>query len=240
MGSRYRVGPIPATYTQPGGPTLLVVADAELSVKKPAILVQLPIRPMIKLSRVVTIVVLSAATLIGCHKKASQRPAPRRINADSLLREQSRLDSIARADAARAAAAAAAAAAANAGPPTNAPVTPRERTALSATIYFDLDESALTDEARSAVEAKAPVLLRHPDMRIRIVGHTDSQGSDEYNLALGLRRAAETKRYLAALGVDEARMEIVTMGEERPAVQGNTQEAYALNRRAEFEILAGG
>ena len=194
---------------------------------------------MIKTSRVVTIAVLSAATLIGCHRKTAQRPSPR-INADSLLREQARLDSIARADAARAAAAAAAAAAANAGPPTDAPVSSRERTALSATIYFDLDESALTDEARSAVEAKAPVLLRHPNMRVRIVGHTDSQGSDEYNLALGLRRAAETKRYLAALGVDESRMEIVTMGEERPAVKGFTQEAYALNRRCEFEIIAGG
>ena len=77
-------------------------------------------------------------------------------------------------------------------------------------------------------------------MRIRIVGHADAQGSDEYNLALGLRRAAETKRYLAALGVEESRMEIVTFGEERPAVQGESQEAYALNRRAEFEIISGG
>ncbi len=203
-------------------------------------LAHLSTKPMIKISRVVTMIVVSAVVLAGCHRKAVQRPAPRRINADSLLREQARLDSIARADAARAAAAAAATAAANAGPPTDAPVSPRERTALAATIYFDLDESVLTDEARSSVEAKAPVLLRHPNMRIRIVGHTDSQGSDEYNLALGLRRAAETKRYLAALGVDEGRMEIVTMGEERPAVQGYTQEAYALNRRCEFEIIAGG
>lgn len=195
---------------------------------------------MIKLSRIVTIVVLSSATLIGCHRKAAQAPAPKRINTDSLLREQARLDSIARADAARAAAAAAATAAANAGPPTDAPVTPREKTALAATIYFDFDESALTDDARSAVEAKAPVLLRHPNMRIRIAGHTDAQGSDEYNLALGLRRAAETKKYLAALGVAEDRMEIVTFGEERPAVQGTTQEAYALNRRCEFEIISGG
>jgi peptidoglycan-associated lipoprotein len=111
---------------------------------------------------------------------------------------------------------------------------------MSATIYFDYDESALTEEARSAIEAKAPVLLRHPNLRIRITGHTDSRGSDEYNLALGLRRAAETKRYLVALGVEDSRMEIVTMGEERPAVQGTTEEAYALNRRAEFEIIAGG
>ena len=197
-------------------------------------------RPMYTLARAVTVAVILSAALAGCHKKVAERPAPRRMNTDSLMREQARLDSIARADAARAAAAAAAAAAAQAGPPTDAPISTRERTALGATIYFDLDESALTDEARTAVEAKAPVLLRHPNMRIRITGHTDSQGSDEYNLALGLRRAAETKRYLAALGVAESRMEIVTMGEERPAVEGHTQEAYALNRRCEFEVIAGG
>ncbi len=197
-------------------------------------------RPMPTLARTLAVAVVFSIALAACHKKAAERPAPRRINTDSLMREQARLDSIARADAARAAAAAAAAAAAQAGPPTDAPVTTRERSALAATIYFDLDESSLTDEARTAVEAKAPVLLRHPNMRIRITGHTDSQGSDEYNLALGLRRAAETKRYLAALGVDESRMEIVTMGEERPAVEGQTQEAYALNRRCEFEVIAGG
>jgi peptidoglycan-associated lipoprotein len=195
---------------------------------------------MPKIARVLPFALLFAvAFAAGCHRKAAQRPAPRRINADSLLREQAKADSIARAEAARAAAAAAAAAAAKAGPPTIAPVTSAERSALAATIYFDLDESVLTEASRAAVEAKAPVLLRHTDMRIRIVGHTDSQGSDEYNLALGLRRAAETKRYLAALGVDESRMEIVTMGEERPAVQGHTQEAYALNRRCEFEVISG-
>ena len=197
-------------------------------------------RPMPTLARTLAVAVVVSIALAACHKKVAERPAPHRINTDSLMREQARLDSIARADAARAAAGAAAAAAAQAGPPTDAPVTTRERTALAATIYFDLDESSLTDEARTAVEAKAPVLLRHPNMRIRITGHTDSQGSDEYNLALGLRRAAETKRYLSALGVGENRMEIVTMGEERPAVEGHTQEAYALNRRCEVEVIAGG
>lgn len=195
---------------------------------------------MSTLARTVALALALTLVIAGCRRKAPDRPAPRRVNADSLLREQARLDSIARVDAARAAAAAAAEAAARAGPPTDAPVTTRERSALAATIFFDLDESVLTEEARTAVEAKAPVLLRHPSMRIRIVGHTDSQGSDEYNLALGLRRAAETKRYLAALGIDESRIEIVTMGEERPAVQGETQEAYALNRRCEFEVLEGG
>ena len=195
---------------------------------------------MTTIARAVAFSILAAAAIAGCSRKPRTRPTPARINADSLLREQTRRDSIARAEAAARAAAAAPTVAANAGAPTNAPLTGSERTVLGATIYFDLDESVLTEESRTSLEAKAPVLIRHPRMRVRIVGHCDARGSDEYNLALGLRRAAETKRYLAALGVDESRMEIVTMGEERPAVQGNTEEAYALNRRAEFEVLTEG
>ncbi len=195
---------------------------------------------MFVLARVAGIAFIAAVAIAGCSRKPKNVPAPRRINADSLLREQTRQDSVARAEAARAAASAAAAVAAAAGPATTAPVTSSERSAMVATIYFDLDESALSDESQAAVEAKAPVLLRHRNMRIRITGHADSQGSDEYNLALGLRRAAEVKRYLAALGIDESRVEIVTLGEERPAVEGRTEEAYALNRRVEFEIIAGG
>lgn len=195
---------------------------------------------MLPIARIVGIAVVAVSLAAGCSRKSSNRPAPRRINTDSLVREQARQDSIARADAARAAAAAAAAVAAAAGPATTAPVSASERTIIAAAIYFDLDESVITEDSRSGLEGKAPVLLRHPGMRIRITGHADAQGSDEYNLALGLRRAAEAKRYLAALGIEESRVEIVTMGEERPAVQGNTEEAYALNRRAEFEVIAGG
>ncbi|HVF40649.1 MAG TPA: OmpA family protein [Gemmatimonadaceae bacterium] len=195
---------------------------------------------MVPIARIFGIAILGAAVAAGCSRKPSNRPAPSRVNTDSLIREQARQDSIARAEAARAASAAAAAAAAAAGPPTNAPVSASERTIIGATVYFDLDESALTEDSRSGLEGKAPVLLRHPRLRIRITGHCDEQGSDEYNLALGLRRAAEAKRYLAALGIAEDRIEIVTMGEERPAVQGSTEEAYALNRRAEFEVIAGG
>jgi len=194
---------------------------------------------MFSTARVFGIAVAVSVVAAGCHKKASTRPAPRRINTDSLVREQARLDSIAREEAARNAAAAAAAAKAAAGPATSAAVTSSERAIIANVIYFDLDESALADESRSAVEAKAPVLLRHPNMRVRITGHADERGSDEYNLALGLRRAAEAKRYLAALGIAEDRIEIVTMGEERPAVQGHTEEAWALNRRAEFEVISG-
>ena len=195
---------------------------------------------MLSIARVFGIAVAVSVVAAGCSRKPANRPAPRRVNTDSLVREQARLDSIARAEAARNAAAAAAPAAAAAGPATSAPVNSGERATIANVIYFDLDESALADESRSALEAKAPVLLRHPNVRIRITGHADERGSDEYNLALGLRRAAEAKRYLAALGIAEDRVEIVTMGEERPAVQGHTEEAWALNRRAEFEIIAGG
>jgi peptidoglycan-associated lipoprotein len=195
---------------------------------------------MTKLARAIVLSIAAAVAVAGCSRKPKTRPTPARMNADSLLREQARLDSMQRAEAAARAAAAAPTVAANAGTPTNAPLSTSERTLVRATIYFDLDESALTEESRTALEAKAPLLIRHPRARIRITGHCDSRGSDEYNLALGLRRAAETKRYLAALGVEESRIEIVTMGEERPAVQGNTEEAYALNRRAEFEVLTEG
>lgn len=194
---------------------------------------------MISIGRVFGIAVAVSLIAAGCSRKPANRPAPRRINTDSLIREQARQDSIARAEAARQAAAAAAAAREAAGPVTTAAVTASERSVVANVIYFDLDESALADESRSALEAKAPVLLRHPGMRIRITGHADERGSDEYNLALGLRRAAEAKRYLAALGIADDRIEIVTLGEERPAVQGHTEEAWALNRRAEFEIIGG-
>lgn len=190
--------------------------------------------------RVLGITAAAFVVAAGCAKKRPTRSTPARVNTDSLVREQARLDSLARAEAARNAAAQAAAAAAAAGPVTNAPVSSSERSIIANALYFDLDESALADESRAALEAKAPVMLRHPNLRIRITGHADERGSDEYNLALGLRRAAEAKRYLAALGVAEDRIEIVTLGEERPAVEGQTEEAWALNRRAEFEIISGG
>lgn len=190
--------------------------------------------------RIIGIAVAASLVVVsGCHRKATTRPAPKRINTDSLVREQARLDSIAKAEAARNAAEAAARASAAAGAPTSAAVTSAERSIIGNAIYFDLDEAAITDDSRAALESKAPVLLRHPNLRIRITGHADERGSDEYNLALGLRRAAEAKRYLAALGIGEDRIEIVTLGEERPAVQGHTEEAWALNRRAEFEVISG-
>ena len=76
-------------------------------------------------------------------------------------------------------------------------------------------------------------------MRLRISGHTDERGSDEYNLALGQRRAAAARRFLETRGVDPSRIDIVSFGEERPVGMGASETAWASNRRDEFEIVAG-
>ena len=111
--------------------------------------------------------------------------------------------------------------------------------ALTTTIYFDLDRSDITDDSRAKLDAKVPVLSQNTGVRIRIAGHTDSRGSDEYNLALGQRRAAAAKRYLTDRGIDGSRIEIVSFGEERPTCTDESEGCWSRNRRDEFEITGG-
>ncbi len=111
--------------------------------------------------------------------------------------------------------------------------------ALTATIFFDYDRSDITDDARAKLDAKVPVLTQNTGVRIRIAGHTDSRGSDEYNLALGQRRAAAAKRYLTDRGIDGSRIEIVSFGEERPTCTDESEGCWSRNRRDEFEITGG-
>jgi peptidoglycan-associated lipoprotein len=114
------------------------------------------------------------------------------------------------------------------------------RNTLREVIHFDFDESDLRGDARSRLEAKLPIMLANPGLAIRISGHADERGSDEYNLALGQRRAAAAKRYLTERGVSDGRVETASFGEEQPVAAGGDESAYAANRRAEFEITAGG
>jgi peptidoglycan-associated lipoprotein len=114
------------------------------------------------------------------------------------------------------------------------------RAALAAAVHFDYDQSDLRTDDRAILDAKIPILQANPAVKIRVAGHTDERGSDEYNLALGQRRAATVKRYLMEHGVADARIETISYGEERPVAQGSDEAAYAQNRRAEFEITAGG
>jgi peptidoglycan-associated lipoprotein len=114
------------------------------------------------------------------------------------------------------------------------------RNTLRQPIYFDYDQDAIRPDAQSVLESKLPLLRANPALRLRIAGHTDDRGSDEYNLALGQRRAASARRFLELRGVDPSRIDIVSFGEERPASASQTESAWASNRRDEFEIVAGG
>jgi peptidoglycan-associated lipoprotein len=114
------------------------------------------------------------------------------------------------------------------------------REALTRVIYFDYDSDELTAEARAALDARIPVMNANPDLRIRIEGHCDERGTDEYNLVLGRRRAEQAKRYLTDRGIDASRIETMSFGRERPAVQGSGEDAWSRNRRDEFAIVAGG
>lgn len=111
--------------------------------------------------------------------------------------------------------------------------------ALGTAVYFDYDKSDLRDDAKATLDAKVPILQVNKQVRVRIAGNTDELGSDEYNLALGQRRAASAKAYLTARGIDASRIDIVSFGEERPAQPGNDETARTKNRRDEFEIVAG-
>ena len=114
------------------------------------------------------------------------------------------------------------------------------RATLAEKVFFDYDQSTLSDEARTALDRKLAVLKANAGLRLRISGHADERGSDEYNIALGQRRAVAVKRYMMDQGIDGGRLDVVSFGEEQPAAQGGSEEAFAQNRRAEFEITAGG
>lgn len=107
---------------------------------------------------------------------------------------------------------------------------------LSAPVYFDFDRSDLSAEARARLDEKLDVLRQNATVQIRVEGHTDWRGSDEYNMALGLRRAGAVRRYFSQRGIDENRIEIVSLGEERPACQEPDESCWRLNRRAEFVV----
>ncbi|HYW33227.1 MAG TPA: peptidoglycan-associated lipoprotein Pal [Gemmatimonas sp.] len=111
--------------------------------------------------------------------------------------------------------------------------------ALSQTIYFEYNSDELRDDARTNLDAKVRLMAANPSVRIMIEGHCDERGDDEYNIVLGRRRAEAAKRYLTDRGVDAARVETVSFGRERPAVQGTGEEAWAQNRRDEVKITTG-
>jgi len=106
----------------------------------------------------------------------------------------------------------------------------------SESIYFDFDKSDLKANAKANLKKKADWLQKNTSFSVRIAGNCDNRGTQEYNLALGERRAYSAKKFLLALGVSGNRISTISYGEENPADPGNNEKAWAKNRRNDFEL----
>ena len=207
---------------------------------------------MTRLARAVPLAVMVAASVVSaCKSKPAEAPAPvvmrPAVNQDSIDRanraamdQQRRRDSIANvermAQAARDRARNDSIVAANSIRETMSAV----RNNLVAEIHFDFDQATLSDQSRAILDQKVSALNANPNVRLKISGNADERGSDEYNMALGQRRAAAARKYLEEHGVASGRIDIVSFGEERGKCQAHEESCWAQNRRDEFEITAGG
>jgi peptidoglycan-associated lipoprotein len=102
------------------------------------------------------------------------------------------------------------------------------------TVYFDYDDSALRPDAKDGLRRNAEFLRSAANAKVELQGNCDSRGTEEYNLALGKRRAESAKQYLADLGISPQRLSTVSFGEENPAAPGEGEAAWAKNRRVDF------
>lgn len=104
-------------------------------------------------------------------------------------------------------------------------------------VYYDFDNSNIRKDQVARVEVNADFIKNKKDYEIRIEGNCDPRGTNEYNMALGERRALSAKKYLINLGVDEAKLGTVSYGEERLLLQGQDELSWAQNRRADFVVV---
>lgn len=103
-------------------------------------------------------------------------------------------------------------------------------------VYFDFDASQIRGDQVSRIQVNADFLNKNPEVNIRIEGNCDTRGTNEYNMALGERRALAAKKYLSNLGVSDSRMTTVSYGEERMLLEGQDELSWAQNRRDDFVI----
>lgn len=108
---------------------------------------------------------------------------------------------------------------------------------LSQSTYFDYNESSLNGEGKDLLKKVGDLLKQYSEVSVKIEGNCDERGSDEYNLALGERRAKAARDYLVNLGVQPERLSVISYGEEKPVDPGHDEAAWAKNRRDEFVII---
>ncbi len=106
-------------------------------------------------------------------------------------------------------------------------------------VFFAFDRAELSEEARAALKANTEWLKSNPSVRVQIEGHCDERGAEDYNMALGAKRAQAAMDYVASLGITAGRMSTVSFGEEAPVCREHTEECWAKNRRARFVVASG-
>ncbi|MBI5641545.1 MAG: peptidoglycan-associated lipoprotein Pal [Nitrospirae bacterium] len=113
-----------------------------------------------------------------------------------------------------------------------------EKEGLFRDIQFDYDKYDVKDSYKSGLKAISAWLIKNPDAKLSIEGHCDERGTNEYNLALGDRRAKAVKDFLVSLGVPSSRIDTLSYGEEKPLCTEQTEDCWAKNRRAHFVTLS--
>lgn len=106
-------------------------------------------------------------------------------------------------------------------------------------VYFDYNEYAIRDDAKPILDSQARWLARYPQVTVRIDGNCDERGTEDYNLALGARRASAVKDYLVSKGVAASRIETISYGKSRPIDPGSNEEAWSHNRNGHTAITGG-
>jgi peptidoglycan-associated lipoprotein len=160
------------------------------------------------------------ALMVGCPKKTP--PAEPQEDLEAAERERARIEAEERARAAEQAI---------------TPIQPEETEEIVLeAIHFDYDKYNLTPQATTILARNAEIMMNNPSIEVVIEGHCDERGTEEYNLALGEKRAIAARDFLVRFGIAKSRVSVISYGEERPLDLGSNEEAWAKNRRAESVI----
>ena len=104
-------------------------------------------------------------------------------------------------------------------------------------VFFDFDEYVIRDDMWDRIKENVKYLLKRPEIKIELQGNCDERGTNEYNMALGAKRALEVKKVLLKLGIEESRISTISFGEEKTLCKESNEDCWAINRRVDFVII---